>query len=134
MAAAVTVRVLRTYARAYAPDLDAALGPLTSVTGTPAGTRFSLPDGPQLAAVGQVLVVAGDEQALAPYRATQATLIVDDLDECQLLLARAGAQVLRGPQQVPAGRNLTARLPGGIQIEYVQWDQAQWDRAGGSRA
>ena len=50
-----------------------------------------------------------------------------------MLLARAGAQVLRGPQQVPAGRNLTARLPGGIQIEYVQWDQAQWDRAGGSR-
>ena len=129
----MTVRVLRTYARAYAPDLDEALGPLISVTGTPAGIRFSLPDGLQLAAVGRVLVVAGDEQALAPYRATQATLIVDDLDECQSLLARAGAQVLRGPQQVPAGRNLTARLPGGIQIEYVQWDQAQWDRAGGSR-
>ncbi len=125
--------MLRTYARAYAPDLDQAPGPLTSVTGTPAGTRFSLPDGLQLAAVGQVLVVAGDEQTLAPYRATQATLIVDDLDECQLLLARAGAQVLRGPQQVPAGRNLTARLPGGIQVEYGQWDQAQWDRAGGSR-
>jgi hypothetical protein len=61
---------------------------------------------------------------------TQATLVVDDLDECQSLLSRAGAQVLRGPQQVPTGRNLTARLPGGLQIEYVEWNHAQWDRVG----
>jgi hypothetical protein len=87
--------------------------------------------GLELAAVGSMLVVAGDEEALAPYRSTQATLIVDNLDDCHSLLTRAGAQVLRGPQQVPTGRNLTARLPGGIQIEYVEWDRAQWDRVGG---
>jgi hypothetical protein len=124
------VRVLRTYARAYVTNLDEALGPLTSVTGTPAALRFTMPNGLELAAVGAVLVVAGEEQTLAPYRSTQATLIVDDLDECQSLLSRAGAQVLRGPDQVPTGRNLTARLPGGIQIEYVEWDRAQWDRMG----
>lgn len=91
-----------------------------------------MPNGLKLAAVGSVLVVAGDEETLAPYRSTQATLIVDDLDECQSLLSRAGAQVVRGPQQVPTGRNLTARLPGRIQIEYVEWDRAQWDRVGGT--
>lgn len=126
------MRILRTYARAYTSNLDEALGPLISITGAPASVRFTMPNGLELAAVGSVLVVAGDKEALAPYRSTQATLIVDDLDECQLLLSRAGAQVLRGPQQVPTGRNLTARLPGGIQIEYVEWDRAQWDRVGGT--
>jgi hypothetical protein len=124
------MRVLRTYARAYASGLKEVLGPLASISGEPAGTGFSMPNGLELAAVGNVLVVAGDEQTLAPYRSTQATLIVDDLDECQVLLSGVGAQVLRGPQQVPTGRNLTARLPGGIQIEYVEWDRAQWHRVG----
>lgn len=126
------MQVLRTYARAYVSSLDEALGPLSSVTGTPPGLRFAMPNGLELAAVGNVLIVAGDDETLAPYRLTQATLIVDDLDECRSLLSRAGAQVLRGPQRVPTGCNLTARLPGGTQIEYVEWDGAQWERDGGA--
>ncbi|MCQ8193498.1 VOC family protein [Streptomyces rugosispiralis] len=125
------MRILRTYARVYATDLDAALTPLTAVTGEPITTRFTMPNGLELATVGRVLVVAGDEGTLEPYRATSATLIVDDLDECQVRLTGAGAQLVRGPQKVPTGRNLTARLPGGAQIEYVEWDEAQWERAGG---
>ena len=124
------MQVLRTYARAYVSSLDEALGPLSSVTGTPPGLRFAMPNGLELAAVGNVLIVAGDDETLAPYRLTQATLIVDDLDDCRSLLSRAGAQVLRGPQRVPTGRNLTARLP--TQIEYVEWDGAQWERDGGA--
>jgi hypothetical protein len=41
---------------------------------------------------------------------------------------------VRGPQEVPTGRNLTAKLPGDVQIEYVEWNQAQWERAGGKPA
>ena len=87
-----------------------------------------MPNGLELATVGRVLVVAGDEETLAPFRATQATLIVDDLDDCQSYLSAAGAEVVRGPQDVPTGRNLTAVLADGFQIEYVEWDHAQWDR------
>jgi hypothetical protein len=125
------MRIFRTYARVYAADLDAVLVPLSAVTGEPITTRFAMPNGLELAAIGQVLVVAGDERALEPYTATAATLIVDDLDECQLRLNQTGAQIVRGPQAVPTGRNLTAKLPGGVQIEYVEWDEAQWERAGG---
>lgn len=128
------MRIFRTYARAYANDLDAVLVPLTTVTGEPISTRFTMPNGLELATVGQVLVVAGDERVLEPYRATVATLIIDDLDECHALLTRTGAQIVRGPQAVPTGRNLTAKLPGGVQIEYVEWDEAQWGRAGGRPA
>jgi hypothetical protein len=128
------MRILRTYARAYAADLDAAAEPLSQATGQPITSRFALPNGLELATVGRVLIVAGDDDALAPYRRTRATLIVDDLDACIALVAAAGGSVLRGPQQVPTGRNLTARLPGGTQLEYVEWDDAQWRRAGGRPA
>ena len=43
----------------------------------------------------------------------------------------AEAHIIRGPQEVPTGRNLTAELPGGVRIEYVEWDEAQWERAEG---
>jgi hypothetical protein len=125
------MRIFRTYARVYAGDMDAALMSLAEVTGEPAGARFSMPNGLELATIGRVLVVAADEQTLKPYKATAATLIVDDLDECLLRLNQAGAQIVRGPQEVPTGRNLTARLPGDVQIEYVEWNKAQWERAGG---
>jgi hypothetical protein len=124
------MKVFRTFARVYTEDLDAVLRPLTA-TGEPVTGRFSMPNGLELATVGKILVVAGDPEALEPYRATAATLIVDDLEECLRRLRRIGAQILRGPQEVPTGRNLTARLPGDIQIEYVEWDDAQWARAGG---
>lgn len=123
------MRILRTYARVYAADLDAAAEPLSLATGQPVTSRFALPNGLELATVGRVLIVAGDDDTLAPYQATQATVIVDDLDACIALVAGVGGSILRGPQQVPTGRNLTARLPGGVQLEYVEWDAAQWERA-----
>lgn len=128
------MRVFRTYARVYAEDLDQVLAAMHGVTGEPVATRFSMPNGLELASVGRVLVVAGDRKTLEPYTATTATLIVDDLDECLALLEQSGAEIVRGPQTVPTGRNLTARLAGGAQIEYVEWDDAQWERAGGRPA
>lgn len=86
------MRIFRTYARAYAHDLDAVLVPLTAVTGEPVSTRFTMPNGSELATVGQVLVVAGDERVLEPYRATAATLIIDDLDECRAMRAVSSAR------------------------------------------
>lgn len=127
------MKVLRTYARVYSADLDGVVPALSQATGQPVGTRFSLPNGLALAAVGRVLVVAGAEETLAPFRATQATLIVDDLDECQALLSAVGARLVRGPQQVPTGRNLTAVLADGVQVEYVEWSQAQWEQDNSKR-
>lgn len=128
------MRIFRTYARVYAADLDAVLATLSAVTDEPVTNRFTMPNGLELAAVGRVLAVAGDPQTLEPYKETAATLIVDDLDECQARLHQTGAEIVRGPQTVPTGRNLTARLPGGVQLEYVEWDDAQWERAGGRPA
>jgi len=126
--AGVIMQVFRSYARVYTAELDTLVSVLASLVGEPVEARFSMPNGLELAMIGRVLVVAGDEQTLAPVRATQATLVVDDLDECQAMLSAADAQLVRGPHDVPTGRNLTARLADGVQVEYVEWNRAQWER------
>jgi hypothetical protein len=120
------MKILRTFARVYADRLDDVVSALQAVSGEPVQLRFALPNGLELAAVGDVLVVAGDREVLAPYRSTQATVIVDDLDECRRRVEAAGGVVVRGPKDVPTGRNLTAELPTGIRIEYVQWHAELW--------
>lgn len=49
----VIMRIFRTYARAYADDLDAVLAPLTTVTGEPITNRLTMPNGLELASVGR---------------------------------------------------------------------------------
>lgn len=122
------MQVLRTYARIYTSDLETATATLIPTTGDRVGLQFDMPNGLRLASVGRILVVAGDEATLAPYRARQATVIVDDLDDCRTALITAGAEIVRGPQDVPTGRHLTARLTPEVQPEYVEWNAVQWQR------
>ncbi|GAB3961564.1 VOC family protein [Actinoallomurus acanthiterrae] len=113
------MRVLATLARLYVDDLDTALPALTELTGQRPGLRFAYGE-LELATVGGFLLIAGTPEALAPYRATQSTVLVDDLDAARELAGRHGAEVLSGPQQVPTGRNMTVRHKGGAIIEYVE--------------
>ncbi|MFG2848805.1 hypothetical protein ACGF12_37500 [Kitasatospora sp. NPDC048296] len=64
---------------------------------------------------------AGAEEALAPFRRVQATVLVDDLDGLGQLLRVQGGELLDGPNEVPTGRNATARHPGGAVFEYVEF-------------
>ncbi|MER6068538.1 VOC family protein [Streptomyces sp. NPDC001817] len=81
-------------------------------------TRFSH-GGVEVASIG-FLLVAGDEQALAPFRDVQSTVLVDDLDGLQALLTAHGGKIVDGPNRVPTGRNATVRHAGGVVIEYVE--------------
>ncbi|GAB2584734.1 hypothetical protein GCM10027168_16890 [Streptomyces capparidis] len=115
--------VLATYARVYVDDLDTALPTFTELTGEEPGLRFSY-RGLELASIGGYLLLAGSEEALAPYRGTHATAIVESVEEVLRLAARRGGEVLDGPNEVPTGRNLTVRHPGGATIEYVEFHAA----------
>ncbi|MEV6975193.1 hypothetical protein [Kitasatospora sp. NPDC093806] len=114
--------VVRTYTRVYVDDLDTALPTFVALTGEQPALRFPY-RGLELAAVGDHLLVAGTDEALAPYRATHTTLVVTSLDEVLALLATHGGEVLDGPNAVPTGRNLTARHPGGAVVEYVEFHE-----------
>ncbi|QMU67537.1 VOC family protein [Streptacidiphilus sp. P02-A3a] len=114
------MKVLSTLARLYVGDLDRALPALRELTGLEEpGLRFPY-SGVEVASIGGFLVVAGTEEALAPFRRVQSTVLVDDLDGVQDLLGAHGGEVLSGPNQVPTGRNITVRHPGGVVIEYVE--------------
>ncbi|MFC8716380.1 VOC family protein [Kitasatospora sp. NPDC057198] len=113
------MKVLATLARVYVDDLDRALPALRKLTGREDGKRFPYGD-VEIASIGGFLLVAGTEEALAPFRDVQSTVLVDDLDGLHALLAAHGGELLSGPNLVPTGRNAVVRHPGGVVLEYVE--------------
>ncbi|MFJ8210480.1 hypothetical protein [Streptomyces sp. NPDC096033] len=114
---------LATLARVYVDDLDVALPTFVELTGEQPRLRFAYRD-LTLASIGGFLLLAGTEEALAPYRGTHATALVESIDQVVRLTERDGGDILDGPNEVPTGRNLTVRHPGGATIEYVEFDAA----------
>jgi len=115
------MKVLQTLSRLYVNDLNSALELYEELLGIPAAMRFQIPQiGLELVKIGDILLIAGSEEALKPFRSTQATFLVDSLDEFRAFLDEKGAEVIRGPDKVPTGRNMTVRHPDGSVIEYVE--------------
>ncbi|WP_030457865.1 VOC family protein [Kitasatospora sp. NRRL B-11411] len=113
------MKILTTLARLYVDDLDRALPALRDLTGQEVGQRFPY-RGVEVAGIGGFLLVAGTDEALAPFRDVQGTVLVDDLDGLQALLDARGGEILSGPNRVPTGRNAVVRHPGGVVLEYVE--------------
>ena len=83
--------------------------------------RFAYPEaGLELVQVGSFLLIAGEAAALEPFKATQATFLVDSLSEWKGFLLQNGATLLKEPKRVPTGMNMLAKHPDGTRIEYVQ--------------
>lgn len=115
------MKILQTLSRLYISDLNLALEFYEDLLGTPAAMRFEIPQiGLELAQIGNVLLIAGSDEVLKPFRSTQATFLVDSLDEFRAYLTGKGAEITRGPDKVPTGRNMTVRNPDGSVIEYVE--------------
>ena len=113
---------LATFARMYVHDLDAAIAALAASGVTGVRLRFGHAAGLQLALVGDVLVLAGSDNQLEPFRATDVTVIVDDLDAALADAAQGGATATRGPAEQATGRNVTVGFPAGPVVEFVEWD------------
>jgi predicted enzyme related to lactoylglutathione lyase len=119
------MKVLQTFSRLYVNDLNSSLEFYEELLGTPAAMRFEIPQiGLELAQIGNILLIAGSEEALKPFRSTQATFLVDSLDDFRVFLEKKGAEIIRGPNKVPTGRNMTIRHPDGSVIEYVEHSKA----------
>ena len=80
-----------------------------------------MPDaGLELAQVGTFLIIAGNEDALKPFRSTSATFLVDSVEEYFRFFTRNIIAVIHPPRPVPTGVNMIIRHPEGTIIEYVQ--------------
>jgi hypothetical protein len=112
----VMVRVL------LAPDaLERAVSLYEQLLGEPCDLRFAYPEvNLYLAAVGNILLIAGPDEALEPFRATAMTLLVASLDHEVSLFEARGIELVEPPKPVPTGRNLLARHPDGALVEYVE--------------
>ena len=109
--------------RVYLPQdkLPSTISFYEGLLGQSCGLRFSYAAaGLELAQVGSVLLIAGSEAALEPFRSTHSTFVVDSLDAFQRHLEQAGAQIISQPRSVPTGRNMRAVHPDGLVVEYVE--------------
>jgi len=122
----LNMKILRTLTRVCVNDLDNTLRFYERLTGTKAALRFAMPAvGLELASVGDILIIAGTDDALLPFRSTNATFLVDSLDDYYHFLVGNGGTILRHPQPVPTGVNMTVRHPDGSVIEYVEHRRVQ---------
>ncbi|WP_052733107.1 VOC family protein [Hymenobacter terrenus] len=112
--------ILKTYARVFTQDLPATLALFEQLIGRAPDICFTFGEW-ELIAIGDVLLVGGSAEALAPIRGSHGPLIVADLAQAQRLLEQAGAVITQPPTPTPTGTMLYARHPDGNSVEYVQW-------------
>lgn len=109
-------------------QLEASVTFYEQLFGERSHVRFTYPEaGLELAQVGSLLLIAGSEAALDPFKATKATFLVDSLSEWKEALLKSGATILKEPKQVPTGMNMLAKHPDGTLVEYVQQVKEQVD-------
>jgi predicted enzyme related to lactoylglutathione lyase len=72
------------------------------------------------AKIGGFLILSGSKEDLAPVNQATAIFYVDSLDEYAAWLKEAGAEILHEPMENAFGRNLMARNPDGLVVEYFE--------------
>ncbi len=112
--------ILKTYTRILTTDPDNTLTLLRVLHGCEPHMRFQFGE-LDLICIGDMLVVAGTEEALGPVRGSMGPWVVSDIEEARRVLIEGGAEITREIQEVPTGRMLYARHSDGLLVEYVQW-------------
>ena len=112
--------ILKTYSRVFTTDLDATLRTLRVVHDREPHLSFEYGDW-KLVAIGDTLIVAGTNEALAPIRGSYGPWIVEDIEQSRARLIETGAEIIQEIANVPTGKMMYARHSDGIVVEYVQW-------------
>ena len=114
------MKILKTYARVFTNDARKALETFQALHGGEPHLVFRFGDW-DLIGIGDVFIVGGTDESLAPIRDSHGPLIVDDLDETRRLIEQAGGEITRPIFPAPTGRGLYARHADGTVVEYVEW-------------
>ncbi|MGR6917510.1 VOC family protein [[Actinomadura] parvosata] len=101
-------------------ELDGSIDFYERLQGVRADARFAFPAAAlELATVGAFLIIAGDAEAVRPFRDTVGTLLVDDVRPYYERLVAEGAEIVFPLQEVPTGAGFNVRHPDGTVVEYV---------------
>ncbi|MEO9132880.1 MAG: hypothetical protein ABI240_16970 [Sphingomonas sp.] len=99
--------IMKTYARVFTNDCEGTLATLERLHGRKPHIRMEYGNW-SLAGIGDVFVVAGTDEALAPIRDSHGPLIVRDIIALQAILLAEGAVITQPIVDVPTGRMLCA--------------------------
>lgn len=76
------MKVLKTLSRVYVEDLEKHLDFYEKLLGMKVEMRIPMPEvGLELAQIDDILIIAGLEPALKPFKRTQATFLVDSVED-----------------------------------------------------
>lgn len=112
--------ILKTYTRMFTTDLESTVATLKAVHGTEPHLWLDY-DPLTLVGIGDVLVIGGTDEVLAPIRGTFGPWIVEDIDDAKAWLLANGASVLRDIHAIPTGRMMYLKHADGSVVEYVEW-------------
>ncbi|HEX7324724.1 MAG TPA: hypothetical protein VF292_05160 [Rhodanobacteraceae bacterium] len=88
--------ILKTYTRILTTDLQRTVETLKAVHGVQ--PHLTIPfESWTIVAIGDVLIVGGTEEALAPIRGSLGPWIVENVDDTKATLVKLGATVVRDP-------------------------------------
>jgi len=117
----IDLKVLKVLSRLYVHNLNEVVNFYENIFDTKTSMRFSISQiNLELAQVGDVLIIAGTEDALKPFIDTRATFLVDSVNDFRKYLNQNGAIIIREPKEVPTGINMTVKHADGSIIEYVE--------------
>lgn len=125
------MKILQVLTRVYVSRerLEASVVFYESLFGERCSMRVNYPEaGIEAAQVGSLVLFAGSEQALAPFKTTQANFLVDSLSEWKDFLLEHGATLLEGPKQAPTGPEMRVKHPDGTMIKYIQYLDSVYHR------
>ena len=115
------MKILKLLSRIYVTDLDKHLDFYEALLDSKTELRFTMPQaGLELAQIGNILIIAGNEESSKPFKETRATILVDSVDQFKAFLEKRGSKIVRGPSKVPTGINMTVQHPDGSIFEYVE--------------
>jgi predicted enzyme related to lactoylglutathione lyase len=115
------MKTIKTLSRIFVHDIDPAIKFYEKLFDLKVELRFSYAEKHlELAAVGNLLIIAGKKKDLAPFKETRFTILVDSLKEFKTFLLENGAVIIRDITTVPTGKNMTFRHPDGTIAEYVE--------------
>ncbi len=102
-------------------DLDKSIHFYESLFGQKCDIRFKYPEkGLELASVASCLLISGSADHLKPFRETRVTYLVDSINDFKEFLLGQGATILEEPKLIPTGKNMRAKHPDGLVVEYVE--------------
>ncbi|MCZ0732938.1 hypothetical protein [Phreatobacter sp. AB_2022a] len=117
------MRILQQAFRVYAEteQFDAVIQFYEGLQGVVCERRLIIAEnGMSVAKVGRFLILAGTSAQIDAVRHVGAIFYLDKLDEFAVWLDRHKIEIIHKPRAVTGGRNLTARHPDGLVVEYFE--------------